>query len=185
MKRILLVIILMLPIIAHAQTVPIDSATNKVLYTEVIKVDGVLKDELYTRAREWFAKTFRSAQSVLQMDDKDAGKIIGKGAASSSFKYMIASIDFLLKYTISIAVKDGRYRYEITDISVHDQSSLGYHLTLDDIVVKGASGLEKTKKANGEYRSRFKGYVIQSDILINELLADLKKTMYSKSKDDF
>ena len=77
MKFLLTTFLLTFYIRAFAQppNLPIDSTTHLITYSEVVKVDGN-KDELYSRAREWFAKTYNSAKNVIQMDDKD--KIVGK-----------------------------------------------------------------------------------------------------------
>ena len=40
---------------------------------------SLTKDILFVRANEWFAIKFVSANDVIQMIDKDAGKIVGKG----------------------------------------------------------------------------------------------------------
>src|SRR5687768_10177439 len=75
-------------------TLPLDSVTNRVTFSEVVKIENATKDELFTRAREWFAKTFVSAQNVLQMDDRVSGKLIGKGSYGHN-----------THYTVSITVK--------------------------------------------------------------------------------
>ena len=62
-----------------SQELPISEKTGKVCYEDVVKVEGVSASDLYVRANEWFAKTFNSANAVIQMQDKEAGKIIGKG----------------------------------------------------------------------------------------------------------
>lgn len=67
-----------MPVLSIAQ-LQIDSISKKAEYTGIVQVAGVSKEELYTRARSWFVKTYKDADVVIQMDDKDAGKIIGKG----------------------------------------------------------------------------------------------------------
>ena len=89
---------------------PKDS-TGKIVYTEVVEMPGVTKDVLYSRAYEWFAKSFVSANNVIQMQDKEAGKIIGKGC----YGFDKNKVNF----TLSIYLKDGKYKYEITDF-VHE-----------------------------------------------------------------
>jgi CspA family cold shock protein len=75
------------------------------------------KNELFLRAREWFAKTYKSSMNVIQMEDKENGKIIGKALLKV---FMTTFVDSQLEsgfinYSISIYIKDGRYKYEITD----------------------------------------------------------------------
>jgi len=118
MKKLLLALLL-LPFIAVSQeiNIPIDTTAQKISYSEVVKVDGATKDQLYTRSREWFARTFKSAKDVLQMDDRAAGKVIDKGYTQGSFVMLLSAMKFDIWYTVSITGKDGRYRYEVSDFT--------------------------------------------------------------------
>ena len=50
------------------------------------------------------------------MEDKDAGVIIGNGIIPVYYKYMgVNTQDGYINYTISVYVKDSRYKYEMTD----------------------------------------------------------------------
>jgi hypothetical protein len=89
---------------------------GKVTYTNVINVDSVRKDELFVRAKKWFATTYKSANDVIQMDDKDAGEIVGKG--NMQIKYYARNPR--ISHTITISVKDGKYRYTISDLEYSD-----------------------------------------------------------------
>jgi hypothetical protein len=63
----------------EAHTFPIDSLTHKITYTEVVYLDSLTdKQEIFSRAREWFASAYKSSINVIQMDDKEGGKIVGK-----------------------------------------------------------------------------------------------------------
>jgi hypothetical protein len=96
---------------------PIDSATSKITYSEVVFVDSLTnKNELFLRAREWFAKTYKSSMNVIQMEDKENGKIVGK--ASMQVYHKLGGSNYpsgYINYTIFVYIKDGRYKYEITD----------------------------------------------------------------------
>jgi hypothetical protein len=89
---------------------------GKVTYTNVINIDSVRKDELFVRAKKWFATTYKSANDVIQMDDKDAGEIVGKG--NMQIKYYARNPR--ISHTITISVKDGKYRYIISDLEYSD-----------------------------------------------------------------
>ena len=70
------------------------------------------KSELYIRARAWMANTYNSSQDVLQMDDKEAGKIIGKAITTWPIKGGFGNLlcESPIHYTITIDIKDGKYR---------------------------------------------------------------------------
>lgn len=114
MRKIIFLTLALLPLFSFSQE-----------YSEVVQVEGKTADQLYASAKEWIAKTFVSANDVIQMDDVTAGKLIGKGYAEVANSYTTAGmmkltmfITWKLNFTITIAVKDGRYKCDITDISV-------------------------------------------------------------------
>jgi hypothetical protein len=123
MKKLLL-ILLCLPMFGFGQGFPISEKTGKVTYEGVVKVEGASASGLYVQANEWFAKSFRSANSVIQMQDKEEGKIIGKGSIEAYFKEW-ATVG-VWNFTLSFECREGRYRYVLTDIS-HDK--IGSKLT--------------------------------------------------------
>ncbi len=98
---------------------------GSVSYTEVIKVDSATKDQLYLAARKWFADNYKSANDVIQMDDKEAGEIIGKGLfyENLSFGVLVGAEKVAVYHTVKISVKDGRYKYTITGLRGNYHSS--------------------------------------------------------------
>ena len=117
MKKVqfLIITIVLISSTSYCQsTLPIKD--GKVTYTNVINVDSVRKDELFVRAKKWFATTYKSANDVIQMDDKDAGEIVGKG--NMQIKYYARNPR--IRHTITISVKDGKYRYIISDLEYSD-----------------------------------------------------------------
>ena len=60
---------------------PLD-INRQISTTNVIDVEGKSKDELYILANSWFVAQFNSGKSVIQLNDKEAGVIIGKGYIS-------------------------------------------------------------------------------------------------------
>jgi len=100
---------------------------EKISYTEVISVDSASKSELYNRAKIWFVNVFVSADDVLQLDDKGGGMIIGKAAMIFRQSFLAGSdgTNGHIRYAVKIFLKEGRYKYEITDF-VHDPANLQY-----------------------------------------------------------
>ena len=82
---------------------------GKVYYSGIVPVKDVSADKLYIRARSWVAKAFVNSQKVIQMEDKEAHKLILKGSG------IISNRGHYFFCTITIQAKDGRYRYEISD----------------------------------------------------------------------
>jgi hypothetical protein len=89
-------------------------------YTEVVEIPGKTAGQLYCIARAWFAKSFISIDNALLMDDRISGKIIAKGSVHISESYGIAPVvvDWYPNFTIEVSFKDGKYKNEISDLSI-------------------------------------------------------------------
>jgi hypothetical protein len=133
MKSLLLSVCLLLSLGANAQgwknPLPLDSATHLVAYSGVVEVPGASKAELYSRAREWFATSFGSAKAVLEMDDREAGKLIGNTNSDFTIHYggILGEAPVRLWRTIRVEVKEGKYRYALSNFATS-----GYYYAQSD-----------------------------------------------------
>jgi hypothetical protein len=87
---------------------PIDSSTGKFSFVEVVKVDSVDAGTLYSRAKLFIANAFVSAQDVTQLADENTKTVVCKGN-------MTAAVGGVVRFTLTIQCKDGRYRFSLTD----------------------------------------------------------------------
>ena len=89
----------------------VDATKEMKTYEELFDVPNKSKNDLYVNANTWFVNTFNSAESVIEYQDKEAGKIMGK--------YIFETIDgihhYNIKQTIAIDIKDGRVKVNIMD----------------------------------------------------------------------
>ncbi|MEO6324342.1 MAG: DUF4468 domain-containing protein [Thermoanaerobaculia bacterium] len=90
-------------------------------FPEVVKVEGATASELYNRGHVWFAKAFRSANNVLQLQDKETATLVGKGGFTYEPNVFIGHlcIGRTVHFTITLIAKDGRYKYTVTDF-IHE-----------------------------------------------------------------
>lgn len=96
-------------------------------YTEVVKIDSTTKNELYINAKKWIANNYKSANDVIQLDDKEAGEIIAKGYFEMKFVksgLMMEYVYIKIYHTIKITMKDGKYKYEVTDFKSKSSDGL-------------------------------------------------------------
>jgi len=151
---------------------------GKVLFTDVVQVDSTLdKSTLYGNAKLFFANTFKSAQDVIQVDDKENGRIVGKGFSEIT---LVALYPYQAKmyYTISVSCKDGRYKYEIYDIYYQNYPSAEYpnpYKTDAEFVFSEKqyyNGKGKARKVNERHKK-------ETEEKINILIENLKKEMQS------
>ncbi len=102
----------------------IPAKDDKILYDSVVIVDSSLKkDIIFSRIRQWFAEKFVDANSVLQVNDIDNGLLTGNG----TYSYILANGLNLhtgyLRFILNVAVKDGKFRYQIYNFTSEDESS--------------------------------------------------------------
>src|SRR5690606_4091346 len=119
------------------------SENGNVIYSEVIEVNDINKDELYNRARKWVVLKYQSANNVIQLDDKLEGIIIGKG----NFDIIYYSRDPKIRHTIQIETKDGRFKYTISGFVYSDKQGDSFAV---EQFPKSWSGKEKLYRAIDE-----------------------------------
>lgn len=132
----------MLPLYAKSQNIVISG--NPIQKDSVVVLDTTLKrDQLYTKGLEWFATTYKNAQKVIQLQDKDAGLIVGKASMSCIAKggSLLPATEIYLSYTIKLSFKDGKIKYELNEF-IQD----GYGVIKDGEVIKAsAKGIVKNQ----------------------------------------
>lgn len=145
---------------------------------ELIDTVAGSKNDLYVKAYEWMAKTFVSAKSVIQMQDKEAGKIIGRAVFSSA--------KGTTNYILAIDVKDGKYMASIEQFSHEGLTYISQYgsgvyrsygnLQAEKITYKSSNGVDIVDK---NY------YAVKNSVMIScqTLLDDLKEAMHKPPKD--
>jgi len=119
MKLLITLSTLFISIICNSQNTVIPYKDNVINYSEVVNLDSSYKkNDLYISAKRFFVDAFNSGKDVIQLDDKDAGLVVGKGFFSVIWKAnFMYSYDMQVYHIIKVYVKDGKYKFEITDFS--------------------------------------------------------------------
>lgn len=77
-------------------------------------IDGIegSQDDIYIKVKDYFTRAYNDANSVLQIDDKAKGVLVGKGIYSDywGYKAMTTAIVFSAHYTIRVDIKENRIR---------------------------------------------------------------------------
>ena len=164
------------PHLADGTPLPLDPETQQVTYQGVVEVPGVSKDALYDRALEWMAKTYQSANDVVQIKDKEQGKLLAKGGILF-FNDNKAPVGFVV-HTQTIYVKDGRYKYLMTGFKHQNTVATGYGPR------DGSMGpLEQATPPTG-FRDKLWYEMLQSTHdKVQAMIAGLEKAMQAKGSD--
>jgi hypothetical protein len=169
----------------HVDTIPMIDGINQ--YQEVVMVDSSLtKDQLYKNAKNYFLNVFIGAKDAFQYDDKEEGRLIGKGFFSvSDYKSVfpgVASLKWDINYNVEIVCKDGRYRYRFYDMYVTKESHVAennyrnVHFTINE-------AYNAIAKQRGPYKKLYPRVINKA---IGEFKADiarLKDNMLKKQQD--
>ena len=98
-----------------ATTLTLDK-NNALTYTQVIEAPGKTKEQLYILLNYWYSSTFGSGKAVIQLNDKDAGVIIGKGYIESIASHTGGMNNYTvhLEPVIKTDIKDNKIRITYT-----------------------------------------------------------------------
>lgn len=186
MKQLLLIALVLFSIKCHSQDisqVPWDSLANKVVYNGVVPAEGANQAELYGRAKVWVASTYRSGKDATLVEDVATGVILIKGWIPWSSGFYSGEV-VKLWHTVRIAVKDGRFRYEITDLEVQM-----YATNVVPNPRKIPVGPYPLYKKNGEYDKAMDKHRIKLNErvqpLVTSLLNGMSKEVSGTSKNDW
>jgi hypothetical protein len=154
---------------------PMDSSTGKITFIEVVNVDSATADQLYSRAKLFVADSYKSNKAVTQLNDDAAKTVLIKpiiiNHAKGFGEYGYTS------YQFTIQCKDNKYRYIITDFYHH-----GREYAMNKM--KDGGPLEQDE-ARGNNKKTWQQIKQEDFDDINNLIAELKKAMTSKSNSDW
>ena len=159
----------------QAQNLPIDAETKKVMYQETVEIDSLTKDLLAERAKIWMKQFYKSDK--LDMNDVANSRIMKEGyfIIKLTYDYKYKS-ENNVSYMITIASKEGKYRYSITDFKFYNIKS-------------GPKTMVPLETAYAKMNTQNKGEAnTQIPKEIATLVEDMKKFMSTglvKNKDDW
>jgi hypothetical protein len=126
--KIVIFFLLLISSVKAQDSIPLKD--GKLHFEEVVEVLNNSKENLYSKGKIWFVDNFKSADDVLQMDDKEAGILIGKGYrdiyVDTKIMGSIQKYKTRAFYTIKIQIKEGKYKLDIYDIYYYSYPTNGY-----------------------------------------------------------
>lgn len=145
----------------------LDDETKTIKVSHVIPVNGYSKEQIYSVGREWMVDAFVSADDVIQMDDKEAGKVVGKGYANyhTSLNIWVGGGNELW-FTVRIYSKDGKVKFIMDNMRTLSIDSKGKRFS--KIPLKNTFW----KINNGERRKGFKNERKEIERICRETLID-------------
>lgn len=88
----------------------------------IVELPGHSKTEIYNDSIEWFARSYNSANNVVQLKDPEVGKIIGRGSGYIDFGLGTGGY---YSYTIIVDIQEERMRIRYENIN-SDSMNMDY-----------------------------------------------------------
>lgn len=164
---IILATLILLGLNANAQEktvkLPVDPETNLITYKDVVTDPGT-PAELFNRAIEWINKEYKNPVDATKVRDQASGVIeIVHRIEITKVDQGTTIVAGRVDYSMKLEMKDGRYRYTITNFIWRDKSR---------------QPLEQyTDKQSQLYTPAWDGYLKQVDDFTRKLIDSLKKGM--------
>jgi hypothetical protein len=117
----------------------------------VIEFPGINKSQIYTRSLEWIATSFRSAKSVIELQDKESGKIIGNILIPCGSGLGL----FYVRSTLTIEAKDNRARF--TCIA---NSALSQSMTNEGPIYSNLSNVSQIRNSIQKLSEEYKAFIL-------------------------
>ena len=147
---------------------PVDEKTKLICYSKAETVANITQDEFYKRALSWANSYFKNPKDVIREYDRVQGKIVCK----ARFKIMnppdkkgFATDGGNVQYTLDIQFKDGKYKYDLTEINWKQPSYYAAEKWLD--------------ATNAGYKPEFVYYLKQVDDSTKVVIKSLDKAMHT------
>ncbi len=121
-------------------------------YQGVISIDNQSANDLYTHIKLWIAENFKSANDVIQLDDKENGVLVVKGIIPATMKTVVGMYTYSMHTNFKFETKENRFRYTADVISVVDPNAP----TAGDMVIL------INKKPNGKYQMEAKDSITKA-----------------------
>ena len=99
-----------LSVIAFASCASVPVAPMEERSMQKVHDIDLTKNEIYDISLEWMARTFFDNKEVIEIKDKDNGKIIGKGITTFKGKIGWFSANIPCRFTLIVEAKDNKYR---------------------------------------------------------------------------
>jgi hypothetical protein len=187
MKKTLIILVMVLaPAVLMAQKsqkqqpllppdMPRSEENNQVYYMDVIAAEGIDKRELFKRANNWYKKFYKNPTGAIESADSVEGVMVFKPAFSAyRTKDDVKVQSAVVKYTLTLSFKDGKYRYEIKNVNLQAAS----YLPIEKLFNQNDPNIEDNYNTLNEAHNYFTN-------LIEDLQAGMRQPSVKLKKDDW
>ncbi|HVW99697.1 MAG TPA: DUF4468 domain-containing protein [Candidatus Babeliaceae bacterium] len=189
MKKLILTAFCFLQILSAKSQEIIDTlkahiSEKQILYEKIVKLKDSTKTPniLYDAAQSWFVSAFKDSKEVLAVQDKQNGRLIGKGTADAGFK--IGDYRYTLYYTIEVLLKQGRFKIKMYDIGYAFANSQQPLIAEYESYVSGNMIQDIFESKKGAAK-RYLAHLIYADKIVHILMDSITGDLEKSKKEDF
>ncbi len=145
---------------------PVDERSKLITYQEVVNVPGKSADEIYKEANKWMHSYFKNADKVIRHKDNIKKSILAKPrfrVLNPPDKNGTQLMGGIVKYTLIIEAKNGRFRYTLTNFNWKQPSYYPIERWLDNTAPT--------------YQKRFAYFLQQVDKEANKTIEAMKNAI--------
>ncbi|WP_299755358.1 DUF4468 domain-containing protein [uncultured Pontibacter sp.] len=185
LKRLLCAVLLCVSFNSFSQSFPVEDGSGRIVYTGVEEGDGTA-DELYNKSKKWIVDTFHSIDHVLEVDSRTSSQIIGKGKVliEGEEDFIGTTPPLILHFTFALNFKDGRYKYEFSDLRFQQiDMDVPFHaedILLTDFTAPKAKAVGRPSRSHivtKQYLKNVEKYKKDTSDLMLTLESSLKKNL--------
>ena len=145
--------------------------SGNIIFSKVVASPGMNREQIYSHVKSWFIDAFKDSEAVIEFDDKELGKIVGRG----SYLFKTMNI-YRIPFQVEVLIKDSRSKITISDLMIeYGSSKYNLRATLDEyFTAKG--GLKYPRP------DRVKDFVISGMMAV---VASYEQAIESVDKDEF
>jgi hypothetical protein len=152
---------------------------------QVVSESEVEPTVIYQKLNQWMVENYRSSEDVIELQDKDAGLLMGKGIGTINIINRFGSqAQKDIRYTFKIEIKEYRYRMTYTDVLYIDEPNQynGYQRveTAAEVVLDESRMFKKNGKPRVFNHSLRDG----TDELFDEITNRINEYIESSTADD-
>lgn len=175
---------------------------NCLTFTQVVECPNQTKEQLYVKLNYWYTATFNDANSVINLNDKESGVIIGSGYVANIAEHMggMNAYKISIRPIIKTDIKDNKIRitYTVQDYEVLKNAGGGIlsafgSSTTPPALIKEKWTLEKSypfveKDTYGAKRTSSKALVMTfaySNVIMDKIVEAAKNGLVGNENDNW
>ena len=147
------------------------------LVSDSIEID---KEELYSKTKLFIAETWKSADDVIQLDDKEGGQILIKGVSVQKVKHATALFEYTYSYNLTFKFKDGKCRVFLKNV----QCELAHYSYNEVVKIEPFEGGDCPKTSSAGVGISKKKAIIMMESLKQELQAIVDEYLSQMNNDN-